>query len=254
MTYTAHPIDPSLCTGITAEWLVSVRDDKELATAIRFCVDVIDLKEPNRGPLAPVDVGLWEHAAELIDERAVGVNPAELPRLSAALGERDRAVAIASQLPKRFSFAKVGPSGCASARSIRRLWSDVGHQLPPQVELVAVAYADATAANCLGPEAVLREANQAGLNRCLIDTFTKDGRSSVQHLGPQRLAEFGQLAQQLQIWWALAGSITRHDVAALEHSNIKPNCFAIRGDVCSDDRTGTICEQRMYAWREMFAR
>jgi uncharacterized protein (UPF0264 family) len=122
------------------------------------------------------------------------------------------------------------------------------------VELVAVAYADAEAARCVAPETVLLEAKQVGMKRCLIDTFTKDGRSSLQHLGCERLAGFDQLARRLGIWWALAGSITRHDVAVLAASGIRPSCFAVRGDVCDRDRTGTICDHRLQAWSEMFKR
>jgi uncharacterized protein (UPF0264 family) len=244
--------------------LVSVRDASELQQALQFGVDVLDLKEPRQGPLAPVDVKFWSQAVELLSETAsvAGVSmPTDsavhgvlaTPKLSAALGERVDALSIAAKLPPQFAFAKVGPSGCRTNGAIRKLWSDVASELHHNVELVAVAYADAMAAQCLEPEMILVDAKRAGMGRCLVDTFSKDGRSSLQLLGVERLAQFDRLAKNLGMWWALAGSLTRDDVRSLTESGILPDCFAVRGDVCEQDRTGTICRLRMRAWRELFA-
>ena len=239
--------DPHACKHLMPQWLVSVRDEQEFATAAKFRVDFIDLKEPRHGSLGPVEPEFWHDAVRLMESRSSG---SWQTKLSAALGEREQAVRIAAALPGQFSFAKAGPGGCQTPAAIRGLWRDVAGKLHDDIELVAVAYADATSARCLEPETVLWEADRAGLRRCLLDTFTKDGRSSLQHLGHQRLREFCQVAKRLGIWWALAGSITRHDVDVLKQSEIRPDCWAVRGDVCDRDRTGRLCEQRMQAWSE----
>ena len=236
----------------TVQWLVSVRNEQEMAIAAKFGVDFIDLKEPLAGALAPVAAELWQRAVGWIRKQSASCQASHgRPRLSAALGEGDQAVTLAAALPRQFAFAKAGPSGCTTGNAIRRLWRDVASHLEGTVELVAVAYADAAPACCVEPETVLLEAERAQLGRCLLDTFTKDGRSSLQHLGLRRLSELDQLAKRLGIWWALAGSITQRDVALLSDSGIRPDCWAVRGDVCDRDRTGTLCEQRMKAWSEM---
>jgi uncharacterized protein (UPF0264 family) len=231
------------------DWLVSVRSEHELLEAIRFEVDIIDFKEPAEGPLASVDPQLWTRATEILCR---GPDTAAcLPKLSAALGERDRAAEIAGLVPPEFSFAKAGPSRSATQPDVTNLWSEIKQRLAPSVELVAVAYADSNQANCIDPESILSAAARCGIGRCLLDTFGKDGQSSLRHLGIDRLARFAARADQLGIWWALAGSVTLADVAQLSAAGIVPNCFAIRGDVCDQDRTGSICSKRMQAWQEM---
>ena len=128
------------------------------------------------------------------------------------------------------------------------MWTAVHARLNPSVELVAVAYADSVNATCIDVEEVLKTARQFGFKRVLIDTFTKDGRSTVDHLGATRLAAISRWATHHKIWWALAGSIKLASISDLSRQGIFPNCFGVRGDVCPDHRTGTICEQRVQNW------
>ena len=58
--------------------LVSVRSRAEAVLAWQYGVGIIDLKEPQRGPLASTPVEVWEEVAEVM--------PAHV-RLSVALGE-----------------------------------------------------------------------------------------------------------------------------------------------------------------------
>ena len=225
---------------------MSVRDENEFTIAAESGVDIIDLKEPARGPLAPVDPDLWKRIA---------ASGSRQPRkLSAALGEPPQALACAHQLPPAFDFAKAGPSGCRTKTQLTDLWHRVANQLSRETELVAVAYADAPLADCLDLEFVLEAASAAGMRRCLVDTFTKDGRSSLTHLGLHRLAQFDQEAKDAGIWWALAGSITTDDLAALWDADISPHCVAVRGDACEGARHGTLCKKRLRAWRQLLAK
>ncbi len=211
--------------------MVSVRSESELLDAVRFDVDIVDFKEPAAGPLAPVNPQLWTRATEILCcGPDTAVSP---PKLSAALGERDQATEIAAFVPPEFSFAKAGPSGCTVPGDVTRLWTEVQERLDSRVELVAVAYADSNHAECIDPESVLRAAARYGIGRCLLDTFSKDGQSSLRHLGVDRLSRFAASADQLGLWWALAGSVTLADVALLLAAGIVPNCFAVRGDVCA---------------------
>ncbi|MCG8648745.1 MAG: (5-formylfuran-3-yl)methyl phosphate synthase, partial [Pirellulales bacterium] len=79
-------------TGRSAEMpqlLVSVRDLEEVCTVHQQQVDVIDLKEPLHGPLAPVDPKLWRQAVQTIRRGGDhgSSNRLRNARLSAALGE-----------------------------------------------------------------------------------------------------------------------------------------------------------------------
>ncbi|TWU55810.1 (5-formylfuran-3-yl)methyl phosphate synthase [Rubripirellula reticaptiva] len=231
------------------QWLVSLRSIEEVEIAAKYPIDILDLKEPQHGPLAPASAELWLAAAQSVaslGERA--------PKLSAALGEPDEARTVSGDLPTRFDFAKAGPSGCDSAAKLVQMWDDVRDRLPATTELVAVAYADHGAANSLAPESVFELAKQAGLGRCLIDTYSKNGKSTLDHLCPERLSAIHKLASQLRLWWALAGSIRIGDVDWLGQQNVRPDCIGVRGDICTEDRTSPLCETRMSLWSNRLAK
>ena len=237
--------EPCSGGGALAQLLVSVRDQGELLDARQTNVSIVDLKEPKRGPLAAAEKKLWESAA------MIWCRDQESPphaKLSAALGERAEALEVAGDLPSGFDFAKVGPSGCDTHERLGRLWEEVRTGLPVETELVGVAYADAAAAGCLEPEQVFELVKANGMKRCLIDTFVKDGRSTIDHLGHARLRELHSLTQRLGLWWAVAGSIRCSAVAEIKNQGWMPDCFGVRGDVCQGDRTAVVSKTRVAAW------
>ncbi|HBV63460.1 MAG TPA: hypothetical protein DEF45_10605 [Rhodopirellula sp.] len=227
-----------------ADLLVSVRDRDELLEVRNSAVKIIDLKEPRRGPLAPADVSLW-HFADKLWRDSSGQSEG---LLSAALGEQEQAREVAASLPATFAFAKVGPSDCATEARLSALWHEIRLVLRDSTELVAVAYADWNSANCPAPEAVFRLASQHGFKRCLIDTYQKDGRSTVDHLGYSKLKKLHQVARQQGLWWTLAGSIRIPVVDELQALGWMPDCFGVRGDVCSGTRTTKIAHELVQAW------
>lgn len=230
---------------VDAQLLVSVRSESEMESVIEVGADIVDLKEPQAGPLAPTDPSLWEWAAN----RRQSMNRADSPKFSAALGEPNEAVACAAMLPGEFDFAKAGPSGCSDPIQLWRLWEQVRGRLNDQVELVAVAYADFQAAGCPAPEIVFRMARTFGLRRCLLDTYCKNGRSSIEQLGMTSLRGLAETAESRDLWWALAGSIRRIDPSRLSRNGITPNCFGVRGDVCEGSREDALQAEQVRAWR-----
>ena len=239
---------PIRIAPITPKLLVSVRDRSEIADALAAGADLIDLKEPRRGPLAPADLDLWLHAASLWTDRSLGP-----PYLSAALGEQSDAVRVARGLPAEFAFAKVGPSHCDGAERILDLWAEIRQLLDHRIELVAVAYADYRSARCIHPNAIFQLAADAGIQRCLIDTYIKDGQSTLQHLGIDGLTQLGSMAREAGLWWTLAGSIRLACVAELRQHDLVPDCFGVRGDVCQRGRTGTLSSDRIGLWKKSLA-
>ncbi|MGB7347633.1 MAG: (5-formylfuran-3-yl)methyl phosphate synthase [Pirellulaceae bacterium] len=242
-------------------WLVSVRDEQEFRLAAEYPVDIIDFKEPDHGPLAPVDPLIWHQAQRWVAECCTSpsqLRPQKLgqhvaKKLSAALGERGDMLRVADEVPAEFAFAKVGPSQCDTPEKLLTLWSDARARLPKRVELVAVAYADYTSAQCLPPEQIAELAKQTGVNRCLIDTFTKSSGSTVDLLGMQRLRQFSQTVANRDGWWALAGAVRLEGLNGLADNGVLPNCVGVRGDVCNKSRTSTLSIDRLDQWSEFFA-
>ncbi|MCA9140993.1 MAG: hypothetical protein KDB00_29680 [Planctomycetales bacterium] len=224
------------------QWLVSVRDLVEAEQTRAFGVDILDLKEPHLGALAPVSAGLWRDVIHWSQEQSDGRQ--SVPLLSAALGEPQQAISVAHQLPREFSFAKVGPSGCTTIDQISAVWAQTRARLPQTVELVAVAYADYQAAGTLPPEQILTAAASHGFRRILLDTFSKRGRSAIDSLGAVGLAQFGRSALGHQLWWSLAGAIrlchVRQISTLFPDRTTATDCIAFRGNVCHRDHQGAL--------------
>ncbi len=242
--YTGPMPEPStlIAASRRSQLLVSVRNLDEAKIVAAAGVDVIDFKEPRLGPLAPVDAELWEAAAATLADAV----------LSAALGESETAVHLASRVPTVFRFAKVGPSGLRSESRLKQVWREL--PLPTGIELVSVAYADHDAADCVDVEQVLDCVIASGRSRLLIDTFVKDGRSLTDHLSCERLVSLLERARTTGIWIAFAGSLCLDEVQRLSEQNIRPDCWGVRGDVCSTSkhianrRAGQLDQQRVKRW------
>ncbi len=215
--------------------------------AVTAGVDILDLKEPARGPLAPTAPEVWRSVAEQLRQRQVPTS------LSAALGEPAEAIRVAEALPAEFRFAKAGPSGCRTGDQLDALWRALQATFSPTTELVAVAYADHDQARSLTPESIFQRAAACGLRHCLVDTFVKDGRSIFDHLPRARLRQLLRSAAADRLWVAIAGSLKLADVSRLLDEGVCPDCFAVRGDVCQQGRESGLCPQKMTRWRTVLA-
>ncbi len=221
--------------------LISVRSKPEMDAAVAGGADIVDFKEPRNGALAPTSVSLWQSISSMTVENS--------PPFSAALGESQEARKIAQSLPSDFQFAKVGPSGCGTRQSLTQLWNDVRSLIDPHTELVAVAYADHQASGCLSAETIFTLAAERGFARVLIDTFVKDGRSTIDHLGIKQLQRLSQVASENKIGWALAGSIRLDNLKMLANRGIVPDCYGVRGDVCQGTRESELSAERVKQWK-----
>ncbi len=218
--------------------LVSVRDLDEARLAAASNVSIIDLKEPQNGALGAASVEIWRAIAN------------ELPDclLSAAMGELDQAIKVAGQVPTEFRFAKAGPVGARCRDELVSYWQTLRSRLPDSVELVAVAYADHEQSGTLPAETIFAAAQDAGLCTWLLDTFLKDGRSSIEQLGSDRLSVLLQVAAKSHARFALAGALTLTDARSCGASEVWPAWFAVRGDVCEQGRSGRLSADKISRW------
>lgn len=223
--------------------LVSVRSLAEVAAIAGLGVDVIDFKEPQRGPLAAADPALWASAAESV---------ADDQKLSAALGECDEAISLASRVPPRFTYAKAGPAGVESMERLSRYWEQLRQRLPASVELVAVAYADYEVASCPDPASIFAAARACGIKTWLLDTFGKAAQQGVVHrIAAEQFRVLRAMADQADARWVLAGSIRIDDAIGLASQSIQPDLFGVRGDVCDTSREGNVVTQKVIRWLEL---
>src|SRR5215471_6563482 len=118
-----------MCRMTVARLLVSVRSAEEAKSALSGGADIIDVKEPNRGPLGLADPNVINEIVKEVGNRVP---------LSVALGEwHERAV-----LPSLagVDWAKIGLSGMQLDR-IETEWVNMAESILPTC-LIGVCYAD----------------------------------------------------------------------------------------------------------------
>jgi uncharacterized protein (UPF0264 family) len=215
--------------------LVSVRSVAEAEAALAGGADLIDVKEPRRGPLG---------AAHPLVIRAVVRAVAGRVPTSAAMGEwidwdgRD--------FPEQLSYVKWGLAGIAARlgdgwdpKDLPRRVGAIG-QHPATV---LVAYADHERCGSPDPEWLAERAARHSFAAFLIDTGVKDHSTLLDCIPPATLARIRFRLADADIPIALAGSL---DEAAIEKLlPLAPDWFAVRGAACVGGRRGTVCADRV---------
>src|SRR5262245_1103061 len=133
--------------------LISVRSADEVAAALAGGADLIDVKEPAKGPLAPAE-------AEVVAAVIAAVK-GKVP-VSAALGEwSTNAITDAHwHLELKLDYVKWGLANYAPVVGWGEDLLDTRRQLPVGMEMVAVAYADWERAKSIPPAELVKFAKR----------------------------------------------------------------------------------------------
>jgi uncharacterized protein (UPF0264 family) len=212
--------------------LVSVRSVDEARAALEGGAAVIDVKEPENGPMGRADVAVWRSVREAV----AGAVP-----VSVALGElwEWTGAGLEPSVFSNLAFRKLGLSG-AGPDWVQR-WSVLRRAWGPGPSWVAVVYADWPAARAPHPDAVLDAALAA--DDCagvLIDTWDKARPSPVERSWASWLAR----ARAGGRFIALAGGLGEADILRL--APLAPDLFAVRGAACRrGDRRAPIERERV---------
>jgi len=226
--------------------LVSVRNASEALVAARSGADIIDVKEPTLGSLGFAGWGIINSVVDAVGKDVT---------VSAALGEchewpDDSTNSIDGELAADgLTFVKLGLAQLAGPSSSHHdwinSWNAAKHRAvscfpgtAPKLNWVAVAYADATAAKAPSVQQVLIAAISERCSVLLIDTYVKDGKSSLSWLTEAELIQLRSAAHEGGLRFALAGQLTPNDLPSV--ARIRPDIFAVRGAVCEHDRRSTI--------------
>lgn len=222
--------------------LVSVRNAEEVRDALTGGADWIDLKEPNAGPLAAVDVQVAREAAQALAGRRT---------LSAALGElREWETSSAAELlaVPEISVVKIGLAGCACHNNWQQQWTTLSEQASTyDKQLVAVIYADRHLAKAPTPEEIMRLAQNSSCRYLLVDTFDKSAGSTFDHFSNCEIEEILHQAKQFGMTTVLAGSITLETIASVPSKDV--DMLAVRGAVCCGDRTAKVDAELVASFR-----
>jgi hypothetical protein len=214
---------------------VSVRNVLEAQAAVAGGCDLLDIKEPARGPLGMADV----EVIAAISQFAAGCGMAARPlTCSAALGELVdwTSQPLSVSLPLGISYVKVGSAELKSTEQWIEAWQLVQGRIEyaPQHNLrwVAVAYADWQIARSLEPARLLDAVVGLPCDALLIDTFDKSAGNLLSHIDTQQLRRLRNSAHRAGLKFAVAGGIRSTQFSELVEV-VAPDILGVRGAACA---------------------
>jgi uncharacterized protein (UPF0264 family) len=218
--------------------LVSVRNEVEALAALAGGADVIDVKEPARGPLGAADPQTIARIVQVVANRA--------PTTAAAGELLDFCKGDAGQpfqsLPPGVTLCKIGLRGCCDLANWQDRWKRAVAAICGHCESasrpVAVAYADWQAARAPKPDDVLHAAVHIGCPALLVDTWEKSGGNLFDWWTGDEVGNFVQRVRAQRIMIVLAGSLNGPSLAAA--ARLAPDLVAVRGAACAGGRGGTV--------------
>ena len=221
--------------------LVSVTSAAEAKEALDGGADLIDVKDPARGPL-----GMAHHEAVAGVCTAVG---GRVP-VSAALGEWSPEVLTAAvwHLELPLQYVKWGLAGYKGGPAWGEDLLETRRQVPAGAEVVAVAYADWEKANSPPPAEVARFAKRFRFRAFLLDTFEKTGKSLFDVMPAAAVAEVVGSVKRGGVPVAVGGSLRLEQVPAVLDAGA--DWVAVRGAVCvGGKRDSGLDPVRLKKWR-----
>lgn len=241
--------------------LVSVRDADEAALALKAGVDVLDVKDPENGPLGCPSSMI----VAAISRRLAAECLPQRPLFSIAGGEVSDWIDVPAptspavsrfELPVPPDFIKLGTTKLAG-RSSEDLISATRQAFDRACEAVCplasprrilVAYAEEDLVGAPSLEAVLELTVRLGWSGLLIDTAKKDGLPLLRLQSVERLGQLAVACRRAGLLFALAGKLQGDDLENL--AEIGPDFVGIRSAGCDgQDRLRSISAERIREFR-----
>ena len=206
--------------------LASVNSVAEALLVLNAQVDIIDLKQPERGALGALDTNLVEQIVTKIAGRCpVSATVGDLPMQPELVFNAVKAMANTG-----VDYVKIGffPEGDWLA-TVAKL-----AELTPKTALIAVLFADTQ------PDfAIITALKQAGFTGVMLDTMDKHKGSLTQVMTQTDIAQFVSLAKTQALLCGLAGSLRLDDIATLMPYQV--DYLGFRGALCvQHQRTGQL--------------
>jgi uncharacterized protein (UPF0264 family) len=217
--------------------LVSVRSADEALEALAGGADVIDVKEPDRGPLGAADPELIEEVIATVAGRT---------RVSAAQGELVES--NARFVPTGLTYVKWG---LANLTTQVEIVVSALRARPGPAQPVLAAYADYLRAGSPEPGYLADLACRHHFPAFLLDTAVKDGSTLLDWISVDRLVHMRANLGGAGVRVALAGSLRRQQIENL--ASVAPDWFAVRGAVCDGGRAGRVNAKRVRELKQVIS-
>lgn len=216
--------------------LISPKNQIEAIEAIAGGAQIIDIKNPAEGALGANYPWVIQEIVEATPKTVqVSCTLGDAPNIPGSLSLASYGAASLG-----VDYVKVGLYGGKTVEDAVFLLTQIvkaAKSVNPEIKVVAAGYADAEKIGVLNPLFVPEVARKAGADIAMIDTYTKDGKTLLDHLTIPQLEAFIKAAHGFGLEAALAGSIRKKDLCTL--LRLRVDIAGFRGAACTgSDRNG----------------
>ncbi|MCW4025207.1 MAG: hypothetical protein NWF01_09265 [Candidatus Bathyarchaeota archaeon] len=230
--------------------LISPKNESEAQEAIAGGADIIDVKNPQEGPLGanfPWVIKCIKESTPKPLETSCTIG--EAPTVPASM-----ALAAYGAASLGVDYVKVGLSNLKTAAEASVYLEKIvkaAKLCNPNVKIVATGYADSERANSINPVLVPQVAQAAGADVAMLDTAVKDGKSTFDFLSVAQLEQFVKIAHEFGLQVALAGSLKAEDLCRVKA--LGADIVGVRGAACTgcDRIKGSISRKQVQALLEI---
>jgi uncharacterized protein (UPF0264 family) len=233
--------------------LISPKNETEALEAIEGGADIIDVKNPDEGPLGANFPWVIKRIRQMVPATIeVSCTLGEAPNLPGSM-----ALAALGAATTEVNYIKTGLYGVKTIEKAVYLIQSVSkaaRDYNPSVKVVAAGYADADRIGTIDPLQVPKIALEAQADVAMIDTAIKDGRNLFRFLTKSQLRSFVDEAHSYGLKAALAGSLQKEDLPLIY--NLGADVAGLRGAACAqgDRVNGHIIREKVQALAEAIER
>ncbi|MDP1658038.1 MAG: (5-formylfuran-3-yl)methyl phosphate synthase [Methylotenera sp.] len=206
--------------------LISVTSIEEAKIAIENGVDIIDLKDPDKGALGALSI-------DQINSIVTYVNAQNIAKMntSATIGDLPMQADLISRYVAELSKTKVDfiKIGFFEANDYQPCLDALHASIKAGVKLIAVLFAESTY-----PVSLIESIKQAGFIGVMLDTFNKNGLTLLDFYSEKKRKEFAKEVIGNGLSFGLAGSLKLQHLDLIKEIN--PTYIGFRGGVCDEDK------------------
>ena len=213
--------------------LVSVVNREEAIRAINGGTDILDIKNPKEGSLGAnfpwVIKGISEEVHEIAKDVEISATIGDAPYKPGTM-----ALAALGCTVSGVDYVKVGLFGTPTetqAMEVMKAVSKAVKDFNSDVKVVCSGYSDSYRINSVPPLAIPNIAIASEADIAMLDTGVKDGKSLLDFMSLDQLADFTDQCHKNGLLAALAGSLNEEHILKL--LPLKPDVIGVRSVVCT---------------------
>ena len=224
--------------------LISPKNEKEAMEAIAGGADIIDVKNPNEGPLGASFPWIIRQIRQATPANIeVSCTVGEAPNLPGSMSLASLGAAATG-----VNYIKAGLNGLKTAEDAVYLMQNItkaAKEYNPAIKVVVSGYADAARVSTVDPMLVPKIAYEAKADIAMLDTAVKDGKNLFAFLTKPQLKSFVDAAHNYGLKVALAGSLQKDDLPVVYA--LGADFAGVRGAACTlrDRVNGQITQEKV---------